>query len=539
MAQNPTAQQYFASRLQNLPPGADLDNTRYSSTGFISSEWIRFYENAASKIGGYIAIDVGNNDPVSYMFDVALSRGVQIYLGRKNSITYIPLTNNGSPTPEQDITPDGWVGDDLTTFSMSSMSFLGVGQDPPYVSVTRYLFVLQTYNALSINEGRQGYLFYTTIGDELTSTAPLVPMADIHIGQIRASGGVVCTPTFVVVYGKNGVYQWTNPGTIDQWTSGDPWVPNAGVLNVGSDIIYGAVTNGEGAASVLFFQVDTLSRVDFVPNTTTNQLNPVVTQFPDAISILAARTVVVYSQTFYWIGQGKIYMFAGVVGELPNTQCSNEFFDTLDYNATANMWGLVQPRFSEIWWYYTSKNSPDGLPDKALVYNVINKSFVINTIGRTAGVQLSLPPYPYLADSVKRTVQTPTGAVSGYAIWQHEVGEDEVYFNLINPIKTSVETKIMDTFSNNPSLNNLICFRRFQPDFIQEGDMNLTINYQMYPSDNPTPSKKYLFSPNTQAIDLDVPQAALWSFVFESDVVGGYFRLGNPVFEYIYGDVRR
>ena len=534
VSQNPQGK-YLAVRLGGIPPGTDLDGTRYASKSCVAAQWTRFFQGVPSKILGYKSVDRGDDQIVTNMYSVDLAEGSQLMCGRQTGLKFVALDNEGNNQGVNDITPSGWGPPDFNrSWSFDELSVLG--DEGPI----RFFLAAATYNNANISEREEGQVYYGVVNN-LTSTGPMLPLVDLDSTPtpnrlIKTSGGILATPTFAIVYGNDGVFYWSRPGSLAVWTEND--VRNRGLLKGGTKIIYGALVPGSTDTSVIFWQTNRLSRVTFLPNTSGSgsSLTVQIQNYDDKISILSANCVVSYNQTFYWIGQGQIYSFAGVIKVVPNSQCGNTFFNELDPQFTSRMWALVQPRYGEIWWYYVSRNSPNGQCDSVLVQDILGGSFTITRLARSSGVQLSQPPYPYLWSATLETIPTTSGSQTVYPLWQHEIGFDKVLENKTTPILSYFEYKIIDLFTDNPNLNNLILFRRMQPDFTQKGKMSLVIKGEMAPAEDAINYGPYYFEPNTKYIDLDTPQVALASFRFESNDLGGYFRMGTPIFEYDVGD---
>lgn len=122
----------------------------------------------------------------------------------------------------------------------------------------------------------------------------------------------------------------------------------------------------------------------------------------------------------------------------------------------------------------------------------------------------------------------------------HEYGVDQNIVGINYAIDSFVETHMMTLFDENPQNNRLIRTRRIEPDFAQIGDMTVTVNNRMFPSDSLTNGQiiqqgPEAFNPDTQKIDLS-SQGRLVSYVFRSNVIGGNYQAGQTLLDYEIGD---
>jgi len=86
----------------------------------------------------------------------------------------------------------------------------------------------------------------------------------------------------------------------------------------------------------------------------------------------------------------------------------------------------------------------------------------------------------------------------------------------------------------------LVQLMRVEPDFVQTGDMTLTIIGQDYAADtvNVTSSDPYTFTTTTGKIDLK-EQRRQMRLKFESNVQGGDYQLGQTLLHLQIGDGRQ
>jgi hypothetical protein len=135
---------------------------------------------------------------------------------------------------------------------------------------------------------------------------------------------------------------------------------------------------------------------------------------------------------------------------------------------------------------------------------------------------------------------TTPGLIS---LWQHEIGTDEIKGQNQNAIESYFETNDLGLVSGGPSepamvgQNNWLDLERLEPDFLQEGEMELYITGRPYAQVEDVTTGPYTFLPGTGKIDLREQRREL-RLKFRSDVQGGNYEMGRVIVSADVGDVR-
>jgi hypothetical protein len=138
------------------------------------------------------------------------------------------------------------------------------------------------------------------------------------------------------------------------------------------------------------------------------------------------------------------------------------------------------------------------------------------------------------------TVSTTMSFVS---LWQHEIGTDEVRFTQANAIEAFIETSDLGWVAGGPAQpspvgeNRWLHLERLEPDFIQEGPMELFITGRPFAQAEDKTTGPYHFEPGTTKIDLREQRREL-RLKFVSNVAGGDFQMGKVIVNADLGDVR-
>jgi len=133
---------------------------------------------------------------------------------------------------------------------------------------------------------------------------------------------------------------------------------------------------------------------------------------------------------------------------------------------------------------------------------------------------------------------------SGYTIWQHEFGQNQVNLNTEQAVYSSITTSDISWLTGNPSQDGLIGInrrmhlRRVEPNFLQTGTMSMTVLGRKFAnSTTEEDSGPYYFEPHTDKIDLRI-EHRLVRLKFESNVLNGNFEMGRLLITAEYGDER-
>ena len=138
------------------------------------------------------------------------------------------------------------------------------------------------------------------------------------------------------------------------------------------------------------------------------------------------------------------------------------------------------------------------------------------------------------------TFSTPADLI---AMYQHEIGTDEVDGQNVLSIPSSFETNDLGWVSGGPSQpategpNRWIRLDRIEPDFIQTGDMSVIVTGRPFAQGEDKESDPYVFGPNNGKIDMREQRREL-RLKFTSDVAGGNYQLGKVLLSAEIGDVR-
>ena len=161
----------------------------------------------------------------------------------------------------------------------------------------------------------------------------------------------------------------------------------------------------------------------------------------DNISIMSPNSVATANNMSFWMGTDKFYVYSGRVDTLPCT-VRQYIFQDLDFSQRFQVIAGTNEGFSEIWWYYVSKEETlranneqrDPTVDKYVVYNHLDKVWYYGSLRRTAWLDSPLQDYPLAA----------LGNTEEGTIVFHEIGVDDGATASPQPIAAYIQSSDFD-----------------------------------------------------------------------------------------------
>jgi hypothetical protein len=384
-----------------------------------------------------------------------------------------------------------------------------------------------------------GTTVVSVVGTAVTMSAAATASASITAtfdNNISISGGVVMLHPYLFVYGNNGLIQNCAAGDFNNWTSSDS---NANNVATGKIVKGLPIRGGTTSPSGLFWSLDSVIRVSYSPTTVGGltfywRYDLLTSQ----TSIMSSQCVIEYDGIFYWCGVDRFLCYNGVVQEIPNTINQNYFFDNLNYAQRQKVWVSKVPRFGEIWWFYPKGDATECTD--AIIYNVREKTWY--DAGQSPGARRS-------AGAFSEVFRNPVwsgnevNTQGKYTIWQHEKGVNQIYLTNVNAIRSMFETCNLGLVTGGPGNPQIIGdnlwarIDRIEPDFVQEGQMNVVVTGKGYANDDDIESAPYVFDPDTLKVDMREQRREL-RLRFESNTQNGNYQMGKILISVEGGDVR-
>lgn len=508
-------------------PGIQRDGTLLETDAYADGIWARWPDGVPRKMGGYIAANKYLVGLTRTLHNFTQDLTNYIHAGSYNHVERMTMDTGLATSVISDRTPTaagGFVSDPRNLWQFDAI-YQSAGATPGMKVVAQ---VAPNLDCICNSEG--GALFY---GD-LFGTAKLtkITLPATH----SATGGVLALGAYLVVFGTDGFVGWSKPGDPTDWT-GDganwAWVASQKILR-GLPL-----RGGPGASpSALLWSADSLLRMAFTGTVGGGfSFDTISTQ----TSVLSTQGIIEYDGIYYWAATDRFLMFNGVVREIPNAYNSDFFFNNVNHLWRQKVFSFAVPRFGEIWWCFPFGDSTE--PNHAVIYNTRTGVWYDTPLpngGRSAAVSPAVFRSPMLTGVELWTDPKAVPVLKGYRLWVHERGFDEVEGTAVVPILSTFETgPITLALSQKPSDNALQALM-LEPDFVQNGPMTVQVLGQRN-ARAPDVAGPVMTFPDTPATPAEAvvflkEQRRQLRLRFESNVVGGYYRMGRPLLHSGPGD---
>jgi hypothetical protein len=496
-------------------PGIKRDGSRFDSDNYIDGRWCRFQRGKPKKMGGYQQVTDTVPEITRGMFSYSMDNIQFLHLGHPNSIGQYQVSN-GTLNTFNDRTPAGFpVGLDMLWQFDVFADTQGTGN--------HLLVAHAAPNAIDIDNSVGGDIYIDTItAAAILSTTGL--NTDVVTGWNTGtfgpvSGGVVVSGQYLFAYGSDGLIKQSAINNV-----GDVPVE----FNLGTQkIVKGLPLRGAGSGpAVLFWALDSIIRGTFQPAGPPDFAWDIIAR---GITVLSSQGIVEMDGIYYWPGVDRWMMFNGVAREIPNDMNQNFFFDNLNFTHRNKVFGFKVPRYGEIWWCYPRNNATECT--HAVIFNAREGYWYDTPLpdsdgvdqGRTAGVFADVYKRPFMVDNEV--------TANGRTLWQHETAFDKIRTSSISAVQSFFETAELSLLDTGQSTKSIRC-ARIEPDFVQTGDMTVTMKGRANAkaavtevADVPTIFDTPATSDEETVKFKDVKR--LMSFRFESNVAGGNYELGK------------
>lgn len=484
-------------------PGIQRDGTRLAAKTYSDGLWCRWQRGLPRKMGGYIALTDALFERIYGMSSFSQSGGVYQHLGGTSRLTQVVSNSSGNFLSTSNRTPGGFSANPNNLWQMDFLTDSTGGAARVVAHAGQ--------NLAEIDSAVETDIY---VGNVTANTALTVTAMD------PVSGGLVALYPYLLAF--------SNAGRVDVSDLENLTVPPVDSAFVtGSKIVRGlSLRGGGGGPAGLLWSLDSLIRATF------NSANPADGIFAfdtisDDISVLSSRSIIADMGIYYWAGVDRFFMFNGVVREIPNTFNVNFFFDNLNTSQRQKVFAYKVPRFGEIWWCFPRGSATEC--NHAVVYNW-RENFWFDTPlpeeGRTDGIFAKVYSKPFMAG-----VQSVGGT---FTLWQHETGTDKINGSSVQPIRSYFETGDITLINADEAMDKSLRVERVEPDFVQAGNMTMTVVGEANVKSPTISSVTKTFPPGTQSADeqtvtLKDGVRRIMRFNFESNTSGGDYQMGECI----------
>jgi len=176
-------------------------------------------------------------------------------------------------------------------------------------------------------------------------------------------------------------------------------------------------------------------------------------------------------------------------------------------------------------------------------YVVQSSAFSINILSQaTGGVTLvtattNFSPTPAVGTDSAYYI------LNGYSVWQQEFGVDQLSDQGELAVLSNFTTCDISWVGGDPShdspqgVNRRMHLTRIEPDFVQSGDMTLTVLGKKFARGDLESDGPFTFGPDNGKVDLRIEHRET-RLKFESNTIGGDFEMGRVLITAEFGDTR-
>lgn len=501
----------FEPFIFDFTAGVQRDGTELSNNIYTDALWCRFQRGQPRKIGGYKALTQNLKGISRALHQQSLSGFTYINSGHAAGVELVTVDNDELASVPADRTPtSGFTSDPNNMWQLDSYYDTNTAQQQ-----------LLAFVAPSLGNLAYGTATGSLFAGPIYSTAPLTAVSGL---ATDVTGGVLVIPPYTCLYGSNGLFQWSMPGFPLNFTgegSGAARVTDQKLIRC-----YPLWGNDGFSPSCLAWTINGLIKIYFVGGAPVFSFDPLT----GSSSILSQNAVTMgASQTYYWAGQDRFLMTNGsAVGEVPNQNNLNFFFDNLNRRFATKAFTFYNPRFGEVWFCAPLFGATE--PNWAVIYNDREKVWYDTPLpngGRSSGSANDIH-----SGVIMGGIQLFNNTT--YRLWQQDRGTDEVDGSYTSAIRSFFTTPIISAANFQQPMDKSIKFDVIEPDFIQTDTMTVTALTrgtarapyveQESVSYDPPPVKA-----QDQQVKFKKLTAQQTKFRFESNTGGGDYQAGKHI----------
>jgi hypothetical protein len=235
----------------------------------------------------------------------------------------------------------------------------------------------------------------------IPNTANLMVEVAPGVAPENCSAVVVTPERFLFALGAGGdprKVQWPSQETLTDWVAGALNTAGEYLIETPGILMCGKRTSRE---TLLFTDVDVHAAI-YVGGVLVYAFENRGRQ----CGAIGPNAVVTVRDTAYWMSDGGFFRYDGSVNRIP-CEVFDYVFSRLNQSQRRKVVGVTTSRYGEVTWYYPSIGSDEN--DSYVTYNWLEDHWVTGDLGRSAGIDQEVWPYPVLAESDGK-------------VWEHENG---------------------------------------------------------------------------------------------------------------------
>lgn len=568
--------------------GVKRDGTRYEGDFYIDAQWMRFQRGLPRKMGGYRQVTNNVSGLNRGMFTSAQNNNLYTQIGSAKYLEQIVIDQNGNPSPVYDRTPSGFStsDDNLWTFDIfydpisagsavvahaapNLNDISSTVNRPIYIGATTATSVFVDLAGTSpdvsggvlilhpyvVAYGNNGYVAWSAPDDPQDWTtvggggeAYVTGQKVVHAQSSR--GGSDNSPS-AIMWSLDSVIRMSFVGGTTTF-SFDTISDESSILSSQSVIEYDGIFFWCGVDRFLMYNgvvkevPNPLNQNWFFDNLNYDQRQKVFAfkvprwgeiwwcfPFGDATECSHAVIFNVREQTWYDT-------------VLPNTgRCNGQFAKVYQYpimsgnssiHAVKSVGTIVGgSSYTNGTYYNVQTQNTTNVGGINLTVNVTvsgNTVTAVDVIGGGSGYEVDdiITVSNTLIGGTGSGFTFKVASLTGYSLWRHEDGVDEVAGQLINPIQSFFETSDISLPAADDSQNKSLRVVMIEPDFVQSGNMTVQVTGRANARAPEVTSDPATFvaqpsTPQEQVVYLKTIRRQM-RFRFESNTLGGNYQMG-------------
>lgn len=420
----------------------------------------------------------------------------------------------------------GWGAGTWSRDAWGSGTTVGVGQQ-------LRLWTMSNYGSAVVFGPRGGGLYYwqyvntssLLLRGDLISSLPGASHVPLYQNYILVSD----QSRFVITLGSNDygdtaanpmLVRWSDQEDYLEWTPTATTQAGSQIMSVGSFLVCAKQSRQE----ILIWSDAALFSMQYLGPPYVFGFNTLA----DNISIMGPNASIIVNNTAFWMGKDKFYMYGGTVQPLP---CSvrTYVFDNLN---TDQAWQITcgqNEQFNEIWWHYPSESSL--VNDHYVVFNYVENTWVVGTMGRTVWVDSPLKQNP-LAGVYDTSTQ------KGY-LYAQDYGVDDATTAPSTAISSYLDSSdfALDTGDKFGLINRVIPDITFDGSTATNPQVTMTFKARRFPGSTYSSEGGAVTRSSTVPVEQYTNQVFVrvrgrqLEFRVESTAAGVTWRLGVPRFD--------
>jgi hypothetical protein len=229
---------------------------------------------------------------------------------------------------------------------------------------------------------------------------------------------------------------------------------------------------------------------------------------------ISPHSAVDYNGVSYWMGENDFYSYDGQVRSLDCT-FRTYLFDNFNMAASDKVYAGINSEFREIVWMWPSMDSAaTGMIDSYILYSPEGKYWVYGS--------------SFYSTYQDMNVFNNTIATGNNYIWNNEPADIYSGYDPDTEQNIHLQSRLESAYFDLEDGNSFMFVDRFIPDYtIQNGSIELTLNFKNFPAGVTTTKGPFTISDTTNKIDLRA-RGRQANIELTSDSADVSWRWGNP-----------